>query len=212
MSHARHLLRVLMAVCIAAAAGTVRAATFDVDDTAFLPDAVPGDGVCAASSGACTLWAAVDEANALAGRDTVNVPAGNYLTNPDTYGHAVSIRDDLDLVGSGADVTVIDANRPLDPPWWYIRVIALDPGKSATVSGFTITNGSIGIDNYGDLTLIDSVVTRTVGLQTSASKAAVYCASCAHTSSTTPAKASTPPARTIFTMNPTRSSPRSASR
>jgi CSLREA domain-containing protein len=37
----------------------VSASTFFVDTTADAVDAVPGDGVCAASSGACTLRAAI---------------------------------------------------------------------------------------------------------------------------------------------------------
>ena len=43
------------------------------------PDASPGDGACISSpSGVCTLRAAIMEANAHAGFDTVSIPPGLY--------------------------------------------------------------------------------------------------------------------------------------
>src|SRR5690606_38888623 len=57
---------------------TAHAATFTVNNTADAPDANPGDGICATASGVCTLRAALQEANAAAGADTINVPAGTY--------------------------------------------------------------------------------------------------------------------------------------
>ena len=55
-----------------------RAATYTVDSTGTADDAVPGNGVCRTAGGACTLRAAVREANAGAGSDRVVVPAGTY--------------------------------------------------------------------------------------------------------------------------------------
>ena len=61
-------------------------ATFTVNSTGDEADTAPGDGVCAvASSGLCTLRAAVEEANALAGSDTIqfNLPSeGGYVISP----------------------------------------------------------------------------------------------------------------------------------
>jgi CSLREA domain-containing protein len=54
------------------------AATFAVDDTADAPDSVPGDGSCNNGVGECTLRAAVEEANALAGADAVTLLANTY--------------------------------------------------------------------------------------------------------------------------------------
>jgi CSLREA domain-containing protein len=60
------------------------AASFTVNSTADLPDAVAGNGVCAtgrvtpAGQPECTLRAAIDEANALAGADEILIPAGTY--------------------------------------------------------------------------------------------------------------------------------------
>src|SRR5687767_2799245 len=55
------------------------AASFTVNSTIDAPDAVPGDAVCATSAGICTLRAAIQEANALSGQDTISVPAGTYV-------------------------------------------------------------------------------------------------------------------------------------
>jgi CSLREA domain-containing protein len=48
------------------------AATFTVNNTGDAGDASPGNGTCATSGGVCTLRAALQEANALAGTDTIN--------------------------------------------------------------------------------------------------------------------------------------------
>src|SRR5215210_3997640 len=56
----------------------VNAATFVVNTTADTQDAAPGNGTCADAAGACSLRAAITEANALAGADIITVPAGTY--------------------------------------------------------------------------------------------------------------------------------------
>jgi CSLREA domain-containing protein len=53
--------------------------TFVVNSTAYERDANPGDGACSSTpSGACTLRAAIEEANAHPGADTIALPAGQY--------------------------------------------------------------------------------------------------------------------------------------
>ena len=49
----------------------VSGATFTVNSTGDTVDANKGDGICAASDGTCTLRAAIEEANAWAGADTI---------------------------------------------------------------------------------------------------------------------------------------------
>ncbi len=51
---------------------TAHAATFVVDSTGDQSDGVPGNGVCLTIVNTCTLRAAIEEANAFAGADTVN--------------------------------------------------------------------------------------------------------------------------------------------
>src|SRR5262249_45681602 len=53
-------------------------ATFTVDSTADAVDANPGDGTALTASGQITLRSAIQEANALAGSDTIVLPVGTY--------------------------------------------------------------------------------------------------------------------------------------
>ncbi|HYJ08041.1 MAG TPA: CSLREA domain-containing protein, partial [Polyangiaceae bacterium] len=63
---------------------TASAVTFTVNTEVDGPDDNPGDGLCATSSGACTLRAAIEETNVLIGPDTVDLPAGQYLVGDPT--------------------------------------------------------------------------------------------------------------------------------
>ena len=72
-------------------------------------DIQPGDGVCESEDGVCTLRAAIEEANAFPGPQTVALGAGVYtLTEA-----SIEVTDDLVLVGSGADRSIIDGNDEL---------------------------------------------------------------------------------------------------
>src|SRR5678815_5513873 len=53
-------------------------ATFAVNSTADVVDAIPGDGICADGSGNCTLRAAIMESDFSGGANVINVPAGTY--------------------------------------------------------------------------------------------------------------------------------------
>lgn len=52
-------------------AASAHAATLTVNDLGDAPDVTPGDGICATAGAVCTLRAAVMEANALAGDDSI---------------------------------------------------------------------------------------------------------------------------------------------
>src|SRR5688500_3377191 len=94
------------------------AATFTVTSTADEVDANPGNGACASASGACTLRAAVMEANALGGSDRITLPAGTYTLTIAGRGEDAAATGDLDVdggtlevVGAGIGTTVIDPNQ-----------------------------------------------------------------------------------------------------
>ncbi|GAB4523962.1 MAG: hypothetical protein Kow0047_33850 [Anaerolineae bacterium] len=82
------------------------------DDTA---DLVPGDGTCRDASGACSLRAAVQEANATPGLDVIKLPAGTYALTLAGPNEDLALTGDLDLLsdtaiyGAGPDATIIDA-------------------------------------------------------------------------------------------------------
>src|SRR4051812_18327090 len=113
------LIMSLLGLCLAGGVVATRAGTtFTVNSTTDAVDAIPGDGVCetAPSNGLCTLRAAIQETNALAGADTLNVPAGTYrLTIAGRYEDAAATGDldvqgGLTINGAGAGRTIIDGN------------------------------------------------------------------------------------------------------
>lgn len=138
------------------------AATFTVNSTTDVVDANPGDGVCATAGAVCTLRAAIQEANALAGDDTIILPSGFYSLTISGINEDLAAQGDLDITsninlsGAGAEQTIIDASE-LD------RVF--DNTGTFTISGVTIKGGRIaiigggGVINGGSLTLAESIVT-----------------------------------------------------
>ena len=87
---------------------------FFVTHTADTVDANPGDGIAADASGNTTLRAAIMEANALAGHQTIALGAGTYkLTIPGTGEDGAAtgdldVGDDLTIAGVDAVSTIID--------------------------------------------------------------------------------------------------------
>jgi hypothetical protein len=85
---------------------------FSVNSNLDLGDVNPGNGVCAASNGQCTLRAAVEEANAQAGANEINIPAMTIvLTSNQELRISNSPSDDsLTINGAGQNQTIIDGN------------------------------------------------------------------------------------------------------
>jgi len=74
-------MRVFAFVLLALFSHAVVAAVFTVNSTNDNPDQVPGDGFCADFFGQCTLRAALQETNQLAGADVVFVPRSTSFQN-----------------------------------------------------------------------------------------------------------------------------------
>lgn len=81
----------------------VNAATFTVDAAEDTSDSNPGNGICDEGNGVCTLRAAIEEANALPGSHTINLPAENYSLDTE-----IQIISNITVVGSGASGVIID--------------------------------------------------------------------------------------------------------
>lgn len=139
-----------------------RRAAFTVNSTADAVDATPGDGACDDGAGNCTLRAAIMEANALPGADTITLPAGTYILSISGRGEDAAqtgdldITDDLTINGAGAAVTIVDGGT-------VDRVFHVFSGITAEISGVTTRNGSAasfggGIFNDGTLVLAESAV------------------------------------------------------
>jgi len=156
------------------AAPPAHAAVFTVDTTDDDVDVIPGDGFCLTAAMDCSLRAAVQEANALGGSNTITLPAGTYLLTVagqnedgaatgdlDIAGH---VFDTLTIRGAGAATTIVDGGG-ID------RVFHVCPtgydcvGNAITIADVTIQNGNAGTDsgggirNRGNLHLTRTVVT-----------------------------------------------------
>jgi hypothetical protein len=133
--------------------GAAHAATFFVNAPWDGVDVDPGDGVCetVGGTGICTLRAAVMEANRapLSTIDLTTVPGGVVLlsipaSGPDdeTTGD-LNIRADMTIVGAGALITTIDANRAVtNARAFHVGAV------TATIAGVTIRNGG-AVDGGG---------------------------------------------------------------
>ncbi|MCG8591739.1 MAG: hypothetical protein MJE66_20770 [Proteobacteria bacterium] len=134
-------------------AGPAAAAIFAVDTTLDAVDAAPGDGVCATAAGDCALRAAVQETNALAGADTILLPAGTYTLSVAGQGEDAAATGDLDvegdlaIVGEGAPVTIIDAqgiDRVLD-----LSPVVFHPRDQVELRQLSLTGGDLPTPAHG---------------------------------------------------------------
>lgn len=108
---------------------------FTVDSHGDAPDATI-DGVCATATGTCTLRAAIEEANASPGNDTIRFSVTGTIT---LNGSLPSIIDSATIQGPGSSVLAISAAN-------QFRLVDVN---SSSVSGITV--------QVNDLTLRDVV-------------------------------------------------------
>jgi VCBS repeat-containing protein/predicted outer membrane repeat protein len=118
-------------------------ATFTVNSYLDTVDANPGDGLAQDASGMTSLRAAVMEANALPGFQSIVVPAGTYRLTIQGLGSATAATGDLDLtdsisiLGSRAADTIIDATGLND------RIFDVTQDSLIRLQGLTITGGLV---------------------------------------------------------------------
>ena len=138
---------------------------FVVNSTLDTADVNPGDGIAADVAGNVTLRAAIQEANAHVGGDTITLPVGTYALTMFGAGEQAAalgdldLTDDVTLTGAGAnDVIINGANQD--------RVFDVMAGVHAKISGVRIVGGLAmlsqedggGIRNLGMLTLQNVVL------------------------------------------------------
>ena len=113
----------------------VRDHAYTVDSSATGNDTNTGDGVCRDATGHCTLWAAIEQANASSGTDLIRFQIGSG---------AVTINDSTGLPGLGRGITIDGTTQP---------------GYSATNGHPAISLDGRGTAGYGlDLALPDDIV------------------------------------------------------
>jgi hypothetical protein len=105
--------------------------TFVVNNPADAHDLVPGDGKCEAAPNACTLRAAVEEANTTSGA-TILIPAGTFTLS---LGE-LSVTSPMTIAGAGMTATVISGHNAS-------RVFYIF-GGALSISDLTIRDGNAG--------------------------------------------------------------------
>ena len=147
----RILTLLLLSVCFAILPINAEAVTFTVNSTVDAVDAVPGDESCATVGGECSLRAAIQEANALVGPDSIKLKAGLYMltiegrSENECLTGDLDITQDLTIIGKGMNSTFINANK-LD------RVFHIRGEISVTLSDLTVQNGLATENGDGDAT------------------------------------------------------------
>ena len=126
----------------------IEPADFVVNTPLDGPDVSPGDGVCATDSGACTLRAAIAEANGKAGAQTIGLGADIYRTDfseealvalaafgvqASAYGPLI-IDDDTTLRGLGIYSTTITGGQ-------VERPLIVEGGATLTLIDLQVTGG-----------------------------------------------------------------------
>lgn len=121
----------------------VGAANFTVNNEQDVPDDNPGDGVChpeLALPGVCTLRAAIQEANALPGADTIFLTAGQtYLLTREGQDDT-SFNGDLDITDNVSIAFFSSGERPVVDAGGLERAFEIHQGN-ALLLGFDITGG-----------------------------------------------------------------------
>lgn len=148
--------------------------TFVVNTTADTADVNPGDGICADSSGHCSLRAAITEANANMDatdatnpantQDTIVLPVGTFtLTIPSagtfdaSTGH-LDINDGVNIIGAGPGATIIQAANGDQ----VFSILDLQPGNNPSpdtqgpgiavnISNLTISGGQATANDFFNL-------------------------------------------------------------
>jgi len=140
----RTLARSLAAATTLLAALPAVATNYTVNSQADVPEVSAGNGTCDpefAIEGVCTLRAAIQEANAHVGADTIFLTAGQTYTLTRSGQDATASRGDLDITD---DVTIIffaSGDRPIVGANGLERAFEIHSGN-VTMLGFDITGGN----------------------------------------------------------------------
>src|SRR5258705_6388973 len=142
---------------------TAGATTFYVvNSTGDGPDSNLADGVCNDGTGACTLRAAIQEANTVAGDDTItfDISLNFHIITLNTA--LPDISGNLNFSGNGSSLLTVQRSTAAGTP--DFRIFTINSGTTVTITGLTISNGHLagrvsptnlggGILNSGNLTL-----------------------------------------------------------
>ena len=108
------------------------AATFTVNSTGDTYDAAPGNGACADSLGNCTLRSALDEANSLAGDDTINFSVTGIIN---LTGALPDITSNITINGPGSSLLTVRRSTGGNYRIFFTNNV------NVNIKGLKITNG-----------------------------------------------------------------------
>jgi CSLREA domain-containing protein len=166
-------------VLVITASNPVFAKTFNVDTKDDLVDANPGDGTCATSGSECSLRAAIQEANALAGPDEIFLQARVYFltisgTEEDSAAEGdLDIIGDLTITGKGANKTFINGSK-LDRVFHVNGVFIFDINGITVQNGFVDNSGGGILNDGGAVTIKDSNLSSNIAQGTFAIGGGIY--------------------------------------
>lgn len=141
----RALILLIAVVASLSVVSQAQAASFVVNSTADATDANTADGICSATSGGCTLRAAIVQANALMGADTITLPAGTYNTASE-----LTISSNLTIGGAGArGARIVGPGSGI--------VVRATGSAEVGLSGLAITGGGMGVYVVGAELTLDRV-------------------------------------------------------
>ena len=142
------LVAALALVASLGVAPPLAAAPFTVDVVTDAHDETAGDGFCDVGTGDCTLRAAIEEAQALAGADTIGFASGiNGAPITLTLGALPQISTELAITGNGEANTIVQAStcNPITLPGACTpaeqRVLATNAAADVQLARLTIRHG-----------------------------------------------------------------------
>ncbi len=145
------------------------AATFVVDNNGDTIDANTADNLCLDSNGNCTLRAAVEQANALAGDDTItfDLAASSPIS---LIISELPINTNITIVGTDASQITVQRSTVSGTPEFRIFNIAVV--ANVTITNLTVSGGTLdtiggtvmggGIYNEGILSITNCVISNNV--------------------------------------------------
>ncbi len=133
---------------------------FIVNTLADTHDAIAGNGVAEDASGNTSLRAAIEEANALPGAQSISFDPSLFANGPATLtlgGASLDVTDDMSVLGPDATMLHISGDH-------QSRVLNVSSGVVVDISRITIRGGErtsqgAGVFNAGQLTLSDVTLT-----------------------------------------------------
>jgi CSLREA domain-containing protein len=140
----------LLAVALAhEAAPAVQAATFTVTSTGDGADSNTADNICNDGSGACTLRAAIEQANATAGADTIgfNIPgAGPHTITPGSSLPAITDTATIDgYTEPGASPNTLSVGNDAVLKIEVVGGLSIAAAGNSTIRGLVINGPNAGI-------------------------------------------------------------------